>query len=95
MKIQAVGILWFRDAAQYHEYKQIFTDADVLAPSYTDWKRDAERLVKRVERNGQRVIKVDAETTEFISWCTSEGIGLNAEGRMQFASFKAYQNLLN
>lgn len=53
------------------------------------------KLIKRVERSGQRVIKVEADTAEFIAWCTSEGIGINAEGRMQFASFKAYQQLLS
>lgn len=95
MKVQAVGILWFRDAGQYHEFKKIFTDADVLSDSYTEWKHDAEKLIKRVEKNGQRVIKAEAETAEFIAWCKKEGIGFDAEGRMQFASFKAYQQLLS
>ena len=95
MKVQAVGLFWFRDAIQYHELKNIFTDADVLSDSYTEWKHDAEKLIKRDERSGQRVIKVEADTAEFIAWCTSEGIGINAEGRMQFASFKAYQQLLS
>lgn len=95
MKIQTVGIFWFRDALQYHEYKKIFTDADVLADSYTDWKRDAEKLIKRVERNGQRVIKAQAETAEFIRWCVEHSVGIDAEGRMQFASFKAHQKLVS
>lgn len=94
MKVQAVGIFWFRDALQYHEYKKIFTDADVLADSYTGWKRDAEKLFKRIERNGQRVIKAEAETAEFITWCADHGVGLNAEGRSKFASFKARQQLI-
>ena len=29
MKVQAIGLFWFRDAIQYHEFKKIFTDADV------------------------------------------------------------------
>ncbi|RUR94739.1 hypothetical protein PB16LOC_01036 [Pectobacterium versatile] len=95
MKVQAVGIFWFRDAIQYHEYKKIFTDADVLATSYTEWKRNAEKLIKRIEGKGQRVIKVEAETAEFITWCVSHNTGIDAEGRMQFASFKAHQQLLS
>ncbi len=63
MKVQAVGLFWFRDAIQYHELKNIFTDADVLSDSYTEWKHDAEKLIKRVERSGQRVIKVEADTS--------------------------------
>lgn len=94
MKVQAVGIFWFRDALQYHEYKKIFTDADVLATSYTDWKRNAEKLIKRIERNGQRVIKAEAETAEFIIWCAEHSVGIDSEGRMQFASFKARQQLV-
>ncbi|EEQ4682682.1 TPA: hypothetical protein ACHIDC_004269 [Escherichia coli] len=95
MKVQAVGLFWFRDAIQYHELKKILTDADALPDSYTEWKYNAEKLIKRLERGGQRVIKAEADTAEFIDWCTSEGIGLNAEGRTRFASFKAYQNLLS
>lgn len=95
MNVQAVGIFWFRDALQYHEYKKIFTDADVLADSYAGWKKDAEKLIKRVERNGQRVIKAEAETAEFITWCVEHDVGIDAKGRMQFASFKAHQQLIS
>lgn len=95
MKVQAVGIFWFRDAIQYHEYKKIFTDADGLATSYSTWKRNTEKLIKRVERNGQRVIKAEAETAEFITWCVSHNAGIDAKGRTQFASFKAHQQLIS
>lgn len=95
MNVQAVGIFWFRDALQYHEYKKIFTDADVLSDSYTGWKKDAEKLIKRVERNGQRVIKAEAETAEFITWCVEHDVSIDAKGRMQFASFKAHQLLVS
>ena len=58
MKVQAVGLFWFRDAIQYHELKNIFTDADVLSDSYTEWKHDAEKLIKRVERGGNELLKL-------------------------------------
>lgn len=95
MKVQAVGVFWFRDALQYHEYKKIFTDANGLPVSYTTWKRNTEKLIKHVERNGQRVIKAEAETSEFITWCVSHGAGINAEGRIAFSNFKAHQQLLS
>ncbi|MBF0035891.1 hypothetical protein HAX39_25485 [Citrobacter freundii] len=95
MKVQATGILWFRDAAQYHDYKKIFTDSDVLAASYTDWRKQADKLVKNLERQGHRIIKVDAEISEFVAWCKSSGTTIDAKGRMGFANFKAYQQLVS
>ena len=84
-----------RSPRGWTERRRDAADADVLADSYTDWKRDAEKLIKRVERQGQRVIKAEAETAEFISWCVERGVGIDAEGRMQFASFKAHQKLVS
>lgn len=95
MQVQATGILWFKDAEQYHEYKKVFTDSGVLSPSYTGWRKQADKLVKQFERQGNRLIKVEAEVSEFLAWCRGNNTTVDAEGRSKFASFKAHQQLLS
>lgn len=95
MQVQAIGILWFKDAIQYHEYKKIFTDSKVLSDSYSDWLKGAEKLVKRYESGGTTVIKAYAEPSEFVTWCGANGKGINSEGRMAFANTKAYEYLVS
>lgn len=95
MQVQALGILWFKDATQYTEYKKIFTDSQVLSESFTEWLRDAEKIVKRYENGGATIIKAYAEPAEFLSWCHANGKTVDSEGRMAFANFKAYEYLIS
>jgi uncharacterized membrane protein len=95
MQVQALGILWFKDASQYHEYKKIFTDSKVLSNNYTDWLRDAEKIVKRYENSGSTVIKAYAEPSEFLKWCSANGETIDSKGRMAFANAKAYEYLVS
>jgi len=95
MQVQAYGIFWFKDAAQYHEYKTIFTDSVVLAVSFSDWLKDANKIVKRFESQGATIVKAYAEPSEFVAWCSSNGKTVNAEGRMAFANSKAHEYLVS
>ncbi|WP_323158262.1 hypothetical protein [Pseudomonas viridiflava] len=89
MEIKAVGILWFKNSAQYAEYLAIFDDASVMAPTYAKWKKRGNEVYEAALRSGQEVIKVYASADEFKTWCIAHKKGLNAEGRMNFAAFKA------
>lgn len=95
MQVQALGIMWFKDADQYHQYRKIFTDSEVLSVSYSDWLRDAEKIVNRYQNSGTTVIKAYAEPSEFLSWCLANGKTVDSEGRMAFANAKAYEHLIS
>lgn len=91
MGISAVGMLWFTNSAQYAEYMAIFEDSNVMSPTYARWKKRATEMYESVLRSGKDAIKVHASPDEFSAWCHSNAKGLNAEGRMAFAAFKAAQ----
>lgn len=89
MQISAVGMLWFRNAAQYAEYLSIFEDAHVMPATYSSWQKRATQMYEGLMRSGHVAVKVQASPEEFRAWCAAHGHGLNASGRMGFASFKA------
>jgi len=89
MEIKAIGILWFTNSTQYAQYLAIFDDASVMAPTYAKWQKRAAEVYETALRSGKDVIKVYAGADEFKTWCIANGKGLNAEGRMNFAAFKA------
>lgn len=93
MQVSAVGMLWFRNATQYAEYMAIFEDAQVMSPTYSGWLKRANSLYENVLRQGGTVIKVHASPEEWRAWCVEHGHGLNADGRMTFASFKAAEKI--
>jgi hypothetical protein len=89
MDIKAIGILWFENSRQYAEYLAVFDDASDMAPTYGKWQKRAAEVYETALRSGKNVIKVNASVDEFRTWCIANGKGLNAEGRMNFAAFKA------
>lgn len=58
MKVQAVGLFWFRDAIQYHELKNIFTDADVLSDSYTSGNTTLKNWLSVSKEAGNELLKL-------------------------------------
>ena len=87
--IRAIGVLWFKNSTQYAEYLAVFDDAHVMAASFSKWQKRAAEVYETALRSGKEVIKVYAGIDEFKAWCIANRKGLNAEGRMAFAAFKA------
>ncbi|MBG6243370.1 MAG: hypothetical protein EKE20_16935 [Candidatus Symbiopectobacterium sp. Dall1.0] len=95
MKIQAIGVFWYKDSAQYHDFKKIFADSDKLHIRFSNWKQQAEKLVKKQESNGIAVVKAYAEPAEFVAWCRANGHTIDSKGRAAFANIKAHEYLVS
>lgn len=93
MGISAVGMLWFTSAGQYKDFLVIFEDANVLPGTFSKWQERASQMHDNVINKGGVIIKAYASPDEFRTWCATNNHGLNAEGRMAFASFKAAQKI--
>ncbi|SEJ53118.1 hypothetical protein SAMN04244572_04365 [Azotobacter beijerinckii] len=94
MQVTAVGMLWFRNAAQYAEYLALFEDAHVLPKTFSRWHKLATDMYESQIRKGMVVVKAEATPDEFRAWCSANGHRFNAEGRMKFGAFKAYEKLV-
>ena len=93
MSIEAYGILWFTNSANYTDYRSICEDAGSMPATYAQWKKKTEHLLVGLLREGKTYIKVKAGADEFRAWCAKTGRDLNAAGRIDFATFKAHEKI--
>ena len=82
-----IGVAWYRPE-QWETLRNVSVDRDKLEEKYAEWLADAERVVKQLQQQGLRVIKVDVEISDLMLWCESQQIPLDAEARSNYAAFK-------
>ncbi len=85
-----IGVAWYRPD-QWEIMRNVAVDRDKLEDTYTEWLADVERLVKQLEQQGLRVIKVDIEVADLMLWCESQQIPIDGKARSNYAAFKAQQ----
>lgn len=56
MNVQVVGIAWYKKE-HFQELRRIFEDGDKLHRTHHEWLAAAEKLRKRLEAQGTRVVQ--------------------------------------
>lgn len=84
-KVAAAGISWF-NREDYPRILEIMVDAHIFPAGYDAWKKRAESDQARAEARGLRVIRVIVDPDEFIVWCASQRMPLDANARRLFAA---------
>jgi hypothetical protein len=86
----AIGVAWYRPE-QWETLRNVSVDSDKLEETHAEWLTEAERVVKQLQQQGFRVIKVDVEISDLMLWCESQKIPLDAEARTKYTAFKVQQ----
>ncbi|MDC9607246.1 hypothetical protein [Xenorhabdus griffiniae] len=90
MQVEATGVFCYKDESQYHEFLNIFTDAQGFPATFEEWEQLNEKLIQKTESSGVIVVRAYAESTNsFVDFCRRHEKGVNSEGRRYFASAKA------
>ena len=92
-QVQAVGMAWFKPE-HFERLRAMFKDGDKLHRTYDEWLRAAEAGRKAHEVKGLRVVCVDIDPHDFPQWCIAQGMQLDANARMRYASEIAYKVLM-
>jgi hypothetical protein len=85
-----IGVAWYQPD-QWEILRNVAVDRDKLEDTYAEWLADAERVVKQLQQNGLRVIKVDIEITDLMLWCENQRIPLDGEARSKYTAFRVEQ----
>ena len=85
-----IGVAWYRPE-QWETLRNVSVDRDKLEETYAEWLVDAERVVKQLQQQGLRVIKVDVEISDLMLWCEGQRIPVDGEARSNYAAFKVQQ----
>lgn len=78
------AMVWYREE-HWETLKTLFTDADRLPRTYSDWLQRAEQMKDQVQAAGDIVIKVFIDPETFPAWCEKKGLPMDAEARSQLA----------
>ncbi len=85
MKVSKVGIAWYRES-EYDELRKLFVDSDRWASTYAEWLPLAEKALKKLQDEGQVVVKAYIHLNTFPEWCKKRGLPLDSKARMAFAN---------
>jgi len=80
-----IGIPWYR-AEDWSTLKAMFPDGDQLHATHARWLAEAEKVEKRLSREGHQVKRVTLEPSVFRSWCLLRGLAMDASARTHYAS---------
>ncbi len=82
-----LGISWF-SPEQWRQLKSISSDADLLDETYDAWMKNAEDLIKKLNKDGLVVRKVNINVSELAQWCTKHGREINGGARSEYVAEK-------
>ena len=87
-KITSVlGVAWYRKE-QWERLREVSVDSDMLEAKYEEWKMNAELGLRRLEKTGILVRKVDVDLEELLHWCNAQKRPVDGEARSLFAAAK-------
>jgi len=92
-EISSLGIGWY-NREDYPRILQIMEDAHVLPPTYDVWRKKAEGLESQVKASGAAVVvRAIIKPEEFVAWCASRGMKVDAKARTAFGSEFVYRSV--
>ncbi len=69
-------------------------DSDLLPQSYDRWLKQAQRVLEKARRDGERPIRAHIDPDQFIAWCEDNGCPPDAMARLSYAGHVARLSLL-
>jgi hypothetical protein len=80
-----LGIAWFRPE-QWSRLLEISEDRADLEETFAEWEGLAEEKLRGLRAQGLAVEKVTIDVEEFLAWCKSRGLSVDASARSQYVA---------
>ncbi|MDB5579640.1 MAG: hypothetical protein JWR80_4816 [Bradyrhizobium sp.] len=93
-RIASAGISWF-DREDYPRVREIMVDAHVLPLTYDAWREKAESQERRAKASGLTVVRAIIKPDDFVAWCASQRLDIDAKARTAFAAEFAMARMKN
>lgn len=84
MPRRIVSMCWYR-RSDYHEARKIMVDEERFAPSYDEWKIDAERMESIIYARFE-TRRIFLRPSEFLEWCKMVELQPDAIARDRFVN---------
>lgn len=78
------AMVWYKEE-DWDTLMGLFSDSNLLPPSYAEWLTRAEEMVEKVKEGGDLVIKVFIDPETFPTWCKDKGKEMDSNARAELA----------
>ncbi len=78
------AMVWYKQE-DWDTLLTIFSDAHLLPKTYEEWLTKAEEMEKKIESQGDKVVKVYIDPATFPDWCKKNNRKTDAEARTDLA----------
>ena len=86
MVVEITGLAWFSED-DYAQARELMSDEAELPEDYSRWLRGAETTERDLREQGLHPIRVAIVPEDFVRWCRTRGIAMDARARREFARF--------
>jgi hypothetical protein len=90
---KAVGIVWYKNEADYKKALSIFEDSFKLPATYEAFLRRFAEAVAIQERSEAIVVRAELDPETFSDWCAARSLHVDATGRAEWGNWKAAEYL--
>ena len=92
-RLSGTAFPWF-DRESYPRVLEVMADHDLLPASYDRWLQQAQRVLDKAWREGQRPIRAHIDPDKFLAWCADNDWPPDSMARMTYAGFIARLSFL-
>ncbi len=78
------AMVWYKEE-DWGALMETFSDSHLLPKSYQEWLLRAEEMKKKVEGEGDLVMKVFIDPETFPAWCREKGREMDSNARTELA----------
>jgi hypothetical protein len=86
MRVEVIGLAWFRTAEDYDALGKLMDDGDTFRCTYAEWLSKAGKGEYLLASQGKTVVRAYLDPVEFPKWCLDHGLKIDSEGRRRFAA---------
>lgn len=80
-----IGVLWLK-REDYARFLALVDRNDWQLDTFEEWEQATKKAIAFIESEGGRVVRVEADPDQLLTWCSIRGLKLDSTGRQMFAS---------
>ena len=80
-----IGVAWYKKD-QWNRLLDISEDASELEETFEEWKSNALKKIKSIEKQGAIVEKIPVDTEELLAWCNTFRLSVNSRSRTEYVT---------
>jgi len=90
---KAIGIVWYKNEADYKKALSIFEDSFKMPDTYEGFLKGFALAFAAFEKRGTIPVKAELDPETFPDWCVTRSLHVDATGRAEWGAWKALEYL--